>query len=194
MCSAVRVLTGLAEADLPGAVARAGGLFFHAAIYGNFARNPAMLAALDTALTRPGFRGLDVVTLDAAPDVPWRDEFFAVLRADRFPGDMLAACRESDAFLAALAARYPGRVRRFVGRTLPLVPLILTDDMIFAGQYLHGPVPAPDGLWLAVPAAVPPLVRRAEARIPPGPADRSALAAYRLVRECVAAREAARPL
>jgi len=189
-----RVLAGLAQADLPGAVARAGRLFFHAAIYGNFARDPAMLAALDTALTRPEGIGLDVVSLNPDATVPWRDEFFDVLREGRFPGDMVAACRESEAFLAALAARYPGRVRRYVGTSLPLAPLILTDDMIFAGQYAHGPISAPDGLWLAVPAAVKSLLRRAEARIPPGACDRTALAAYRLVRECVAAREAARPI
>lgn len=194
MNSAVRVMAGLAEADLPSAVARANGLFFHAAIYGNFAANPAMLAALDTVLSRPKGRGLDVITLNADGSVAWRDEFFDVLREGRFPGDMAAACRESDAFLAGLAARYPGQVRRFIGKTLPLAPIILTDDMIFAGQYLHAPAPAPNGLWLAVPADVPCLMRRAEARIPPGPADRAALAAYRLVRECVAAREAARPL
>lgn len=194
MSADVRVVTGLPEAELENAVARSGRLFFHAAIYGNFAHNPGILQALGTALSRPDCVGLEVVSLDADAPVPWRDEFYGILREGRFPGDMAALCRESDAFVADLAARYPGRVRRYGCRSLPLAPLILTDDRIFAGQYGHGPIPAPDGLWLAVPANVRSLLRLAEARIPPGPGDRPALAAYRLVRECVAAREAARPI
>lgn len=193
MSAAVQVGAGVDHIDLPGAVGRSSRLFFHAAIYGNFAHNAAMVTALDTALSRPGSL-LEVLSLDTGATACWRDEFYAVLREGVFPGDMTALCRQSEAFLAELAGRYPGRVRRFAARSLPLAPLIVTDDRIFAGQYLHGPVPAPNGLWLVVPADVKRLMRLAEARIPPNPGDRSGLAAYRLVRECVAAREAARPI
>lgn len=193
MSSGAHVVSGVAAVDLPAAVGRSEWLFFHAAIYGNFAKNSAMLAALDTVLSRPS-GCLEVISLDAQAPLCWRDEFFAVLREDVFPGDMAVLCRESDVFLADLADRYPGRVRRYAARTLPLAPIIITDDRIFAGQYLHGPVPAPHGLWMVVPAPVRRLRRLAEAGMPPDPRDRDEAAAYRLVRECVAAREAARPI
>lgn len=189
-----QVLYGLAGAGLPEAVARSDRLFFHAALYSNFARDPAMAAALETALSRPGFRGLDVVSLDAAAALPWRDEFYGVLRQGRFPGDLQKDFAISEAFLAALAARHRGAVRRYVTTSLPLAPIVLLDAMIYAGHYVHGPIPAPDGLWLALPARVESLLRRAEADIPPGPGDRPAQAAYRFVRECVIARNTASPV
>lgn len=187
-----RVWAGLAHIDLPGAVARSDRLFFHAALYSNFARNPAMAEALETALTRPTFTVLEVVSLDVTAVGPWRDEFFDVLRQDRFPGDMLADFAVSCAFLEALATRYPGKVHLFSTTVLPLAPILLLSDRVFVGHYLHGPIPAPDGFWLEIPADVPGLLRRAEAGIPPGPADSQASAVYRFVHECVMARDAAR--
>jgi len=189
-----RVLFGLAEAGLAEAVAQSDRLFFHAALYSNFARDPAMAAALDTALSRPGFRGLDVVSLDPDAALPWREEFYDVLRQGLFPGDLHKECAVSDAFLAELSARYPGTVHYYRTTSLPLCPLVLLDAMIYAGHYAHGPIPAPDGLWLALPARVESLLRRAEAGIPPGPEDRPARAAYRFVRECVIARATASPV
>jgi hypothetical protein len=189
-----QVLFGLAEAALPEAVARSDRLFFHAALYSNFARDPAMAAALDTALSRPTFRGCDVVSLDTTVALPWRHEFYAVLRQTLFPGDLHQEFAVSDAFLADLAARHPGRVRRYATTCLPLAPIVLLDGTIYAGHYAHGPIPAPAGLWLALPAPVESLLRRAEADLPPGPGDRPGQAAYRFVHECVIARNTARPV
>ena len=189
-----RVLFRLAEAGLAEAVAQSDRLFFHAAFYSNFARDPAMAAALDTALSRPSFRGLDVVSLDPDAALPWREEFYDVLRQGLFPGDLHKEYAVSDAFLAALFARHPGTVHCYRTTSLPLCPLVLLDAMIYAGHYAHGPIPAPDGLWLALPARVESLLRRAEAAIPPAFEDRSARAAYRFVRECVIARATARPV
>lgn len=189
-----QVLFGLAEAGLAEAVAQSDRLFFHAALYSNFARDPAMAAALETALARPSFRGLDVVSLDPDAVLPWREEFYDVLRQGLFPGDLHKEYAVSDAFLAALSARHPGTVHCYRTTSLPLCPLVLLDAMIYAGHYAHGPIPAPDGVWLALPARVESLLRRAEADIPPAFEDRSARAAYRFVRECVIARATARPV
>lgn len=189
-----QVLFGLAEAGLAEAVAQSDRLFFHAALYSNFARDPAMAAALETALARPSFRGLDVVSLDPDAVLPWREEFYDVLRQGLFPGDLHKEYAVSDAFLAALFARHPGTVHCYRTTSLPLCPLVLLDAMIYAGHYAHGPIPAPDGVWLALPARVESLLRRAEADIPPAFEDRSARAAYRFVRECVIARATARPV
>lgn len=188
-----RVWAGLAHVDPPGAVARSDRLFFHAALYSNFARNPSMAAALETALARPAFTFLDVVSLDVTANLPWRDEFFDVLRQGRFPGDLLADFAVSQAFLDDLAARHPGKVRLYRTRLLPLAPILLLSDRVFAGHYLHGPIPAPDGFWLEIPADVPRLLRLAEAGLPPAPGDGQASAAYRFVHECVMARDAALP-
>jgi len=189
-----QMLFGLAEAGLATAVARSDRLFFHAALYSNFARDPAMADALETALSRPSFRGLDVVSLDPDAALPWREEFYDVLRQGMFPGDLHKEFAISDAFLAELDARHPGAVHRYRTTLLPLCPLVLLDAMIYAGHYAHGPIPAPDGLWLALPARVESLLRRAEADIPPAFANRSARAAYRFARECVIARNTARPV
>lgn len=186
----LRVLAGLAEAGLPDVVSRASRLYFHAALYSNFAANSAMAAALDTALARPETR-LEVVSLELVANRSWRDEFFDVLRQGRFPGDLLRDFAVSRAFLADLSRRHPGQVRLYDTPLLPLAPLLLVDDVIFVGHYLHGAVPAPDGLWLALEADVAGLLRLAQAGAIPPPGDGRTRAAFRFVQEYVAARRAA---
>jgi len=188
--STQRILAGLRQAEVPGAVARSDRLFFHAALYANFARDQTMGAALETALARPGFTLLEVVSLDVTARCSWRDEFFDVLRQGRFPGDLLAEFAVSRTFLDDLAARHPGKVRLYDSPALPLAPILLLRDRLLVGHYLHGPIPAPDGFWLAIEADVPRLLHRAEAGVPPGPDDGPARAAYRFVHECVMARGA----
>lgn len=189
-----RVLTGLAEAGLPEAVARADRLFFHAALYSNFARDTVMASALAMALARPGFDRLDVVSLDPVARPPYWDEFRRVLRSDMPEATMHREFSASTGFLDALATRHPTKVRLFLTTAMPLAPILLVGDTIFAGHYAHGPVPAPLGLWLAVPANVAALLERAETDAAPDGLDPTALGAYRLVYECVAARNAARRL
>jgi hypothetical protein len=189
-----RVLTGLAEAGLPEAVARADRLFFHAALYSNFARDTAMASALEMALARPGFDRLDVVSLDPVARPPYWDEFRRVLRSDMPEATMHREFSVSTGFLDALAARHPRKVRLFLTTSMPLAPILLIGDAIYAGHYAHSPVPAPLGLWLIVPADVATLIDMAETDANPDTLDPAILGAYRLVYECVAARNAARRL
>jgi hypothetical protein len=187
-----QVLSGLGESGLSEAVARADRLFFHAALYSSFARDKAMAAALETALSRPGFARLDMVSLDPVAGAAYWDEFRGVLRQDMPASTMQREFSVSAAFCDELATRHPLKVRLFVTSALPLAPILLVDDMIYAGHYLHSPVPAPLGLWLVVPADVTVLLDMAESGARPdalAPEDRGA---YRLVCECVAARNAAR--
>ncbi len=192
MSAGPRIFTGLAAAGLAQAVARADRLLFHAALYSNFARDRAMAGALEIALARPSFGGLDVLSFDVDAACPFQEEFLAVLRQDMAETDLLAQFALSRHFLAGLAARHQGRVRLFETESLPCAPILLVGDVIFAGHYAHASVPAPEGLWLAVPADVAGLVRLAEAGAAPHAADAQGRAAFRFVAECVAARAAAR--
>lgn len=190
----VRVWAGLAGAGLPGLVAGADRLFFHAALYSNFARDRAMLDALDVAMARPEFERCDVVSLDPGTTADWWEEFRGVLRQDMPAATLQREFSASAAFLDALAARHPRKVRLYRTAALPLAPILLVGDTILAGHYLHGPVPAPLGLWLALTADVADLLERAEDGTGPDGLDPVATGAYRLVCECVAARTAGRRL
>jgi len=189
-----RLLAGLDEAGLPEAVAQADRLFFHAALYSNFARDKDMVQALDIALERPDFEHLDVVSLDPLARAPYWDEFRSVLRQDMPAATLQREFSISAAFLDALASRHPLKVRLFVTGALPLAPILLIGDTVYAGHYAHCPVPAPHGLWMAVPADVAALIELAEVGASPDTLDSTVLGAYRLVHECVAARNVSRRL
>lgn len=190
----VRVLAGIAGADLPGVVAKARRLCFHAAFYSNFARNQAMTDALDTALARPDFRGLDVISLDPGACAPFWDEFSRVLRHDMPEAAMRQEFLVSATFLDGLASRHPGKVRLYLTPSLPLAPILHTHDTVYAGHYLHGPLAAPDGLWLAIAADVEHLLALAAQNAVPADLEPFHRGAYRLILECLAARNAAREL
>jgi hypothetical protein len=192
--NAPNVLSGLAAAGLSEAVARADRLFFHAALYSNFARDKAMTAALDTALSRSSFVRLDVVSLDPVARAPYWDEFRGILRRGMPEATMHREFSVSTGFLDNLASRHPTKVRLFLTTAMPLAPILLVGDTIFAGHYAHSPIPAPLGLWLTVPADVAALIELAETDANPDTLDPAILGAYRLVYECVAARTAARRL
>jgi hypothetical protein len=188
------VAAGLEEVGLPGRVARSDRLFFHAALYSNFARDRAMADALDVALARPEFTRLDVVSLDPVARPPYWDEFRQVLRQDMTAATMQREFSVSAAFLDALASRHPHKVRLYLTTAMPLAPILLLGDAVLAGHYLHAPASAPQGLWLVVPADVPALVELAEEGGRADALDATAAGAYRFVCECLAARAASRRL
>lgn len=190
----VQVLAGLAGAGLPGMVAGADRLFFHAALYSNFAKDRAMADALEAALARPGFERLDVVSLDPRAGAGWWDEFRGALRHGAPAATVQREFAVSAAFCDALASRHPQKVRLYLTSALPLAPILLIGDTVLAGHYLHGPVPAPLGLWLTMTADVADLLERAEADAGPDGLDPVSVGAYRLVCECLAARNASRRL
>ncbi len=190
----IQVFAGLDEAGLPQLVAGADRLFFHAGMYANFARDRAMADALEMALSRPEFSRLDIVSFDPAAGAAYWGEFSGILRRDMPEVTLRREFAASAAFCDALAARHPSRVRLFRTPSLPLAPILLVGDTILAGHYLHGSVPAPQGLWLCIEADVEDLLSRAEDDASPDVLDPVAKGAYRLVCECVAARNAARRL
>lgn len=190
----IQVFAGLDAADLPHRIARADRLFFHAGMYANFARDRAMVAALETALSRPTFTRLDIVSFDPAAGAAYWQEFRSVLRRGMPEVTLHREFAASATFCDAVSRRHPTRVRLFLTPALPLAPILLVGDTIFAGHYLHGPLAAPFGLWLAIPADVEDLLSRAEDDTAPDILSPQAKGAYRLVCECVAARKAARRL
>lgn len=188
------VYAGLGEARLPERIAQADRLFFHAGMYSNFAKDRAMADALEMALCRPEFSRLDIVSFDPAVGAAYWGEFSRVLRRDMPEVTLRREFAASASFCDALARRHPTRVRLFLTQAMPLAPILLVGDTVFAGHYLHGPLPAPFGLWLAIPADVEDLLSRAEDDASPDRLDPFSKGAYRLVCECVAARNAARRL
>lgn len=194
MAQEIKVYAGLEEAGLPDVVAGADRLFFHAGMYANFGRDPQMVAALEKALSRPTFERLDIVSFDPAAGAAYWEEFRGILRRDVPEVTLRREFAASSNFCDALAGRHPTKVRLFRSHSMPLAPILLVGDTIYAGHYLHGPVPAPQGLWLAIPADVADLLSRAEDDASPRALDPMARGAYRLVCECVAARNASRRL
>lgn len=186
--------TGLEEVGLAGRVAGSDRLFFHAALYSNFARDRAMADALEVALCRPGFERLEVVSLDPVARPPYWDEFRLVLRQDMTAAAMQREFSVSAAFLDALASRHPHKVRLYVTAALPLAPILLLDDVVIAGHYAHSPAPAPLGHWLVIPADVASLLELAEEGARPESLDPADIGAYRLICDCLAARLASRRL
>ncbi len=189
-----KVLAGLAQAGLPEAVAGADRLFFHAGLYSNFARDPAMVEALETALARPGFERLEVVSLDPVARPAYWNEFCGVLRRNMTETALQREFSVSGTFLDALASRHPLAVRLYLTSALPLAPILLVGDTIYAGHYLHSPAAAPQGYWLAIQADMADLLDRAESGANPDALDPETTGAYRFVCECVAARNASRRL
>ncbi|KHK02972.1 hypothetical protein [Desulfovibrio sp. TomC] len=188
------VAAGLEEVGLPGRVARSDRLFFHAAVYSNFARDRAMADALEAALCRPEFERLDVVSLDPVARPPYWDEFRQVLRQDMTASAMQREFSVSASFLDALASRHPHKVRLFVTIALPLVPVLVLGDAVIAGHYAHSPVAAPLGLWLVIPTDAGRLLELAEEGSRGDALEPVDAGAYRLVCDCLAARAVSRRL
>ncbi len=188
------VATGLAEVELPRRVAGSDRLFFHAALYSNFARDRAMADALEAALRRPRFERLEVVSLDPVARPPYWDEFRLALRQDMTAAAMQREFSVSAAFLDALASRHPHQVRLHVTAAMPLAPILLLDDVVIVGHYAHSPASAPLGLWLVIPADVAVLTELAEEGARPESLDPAEVGAYRLVCDCLAARAVSRRL
>ena len=190
----IRVFAGLGEAGLPQLVAGADRLFFHAGMYSNFARDRAMADALETALCRPRFERLEVVSLDPVARPPYWDEFRQILRQDMPAAAMQREFSVSAAFLDALASRLPHKVRLYVTAAMPLAPILLLDDVVIVGHYAHSPAAAPLGHWLVIPADVAALTELAEEGARPESLDPADVGAYRLICDCLAARLASRRL
>lgn len=184
----------MAEVGLAGRVAGSDRLFFHAALYSNFARDRAMADALEAALCRPRFERLEVVSLDPVSRPPYWDEFRQILRQDMPAAAMQREFSVSAAFLDALASRHPHNVRLYVTAAMPLTPILLLDDVVIAGHYAHSPAPAPLGLWLVIPADVAALTELAEEGARPESLDPADVGAYRLICDCLVARLASRRL
>lgn len=162
-------------------------IILHAAVYGAFARSRPHRHGLETALAKPGFERLDIIVLEPGCCEPWVRPFLEALRfgiSRQAADDEVAA---SHAFVSGLASRHPGLVRLHPARRLPCLPILVIDDTVVFGQYVHAGVHAPQGFWGMIRTDVQRLLGWADTGKPPASASREEVAAFRLVNECVRA-------
>lgn len=189
----MRLVADIDTLDTPGLFAAAQSrIILHAAVYGAFARSLPHRHGLQAALTRPQFQRLDIIALEPGCTEPWVRPFLDALRfgiSRQAADDEVAA---SHSFVSDLAAHHPGRVVVHPAHRLPCQPVLVIDDTIVFGQYAHAGCHAPQGFWGMVRADVPALLGWADTGKPPAHAPREAVAAFRLVNDCVRAMQAAR--
>lgn len=169
-------------------------VILHAALYSRFAANPAITQALHTLLQahrgKPHFSGVHCICLDStlllhagsSGSCAWVSDFLQTLRPHAEPAELLAEFAMSDAFTMRLEMEYRGSFFRHVSRTRPNAPILIVDDLILCGHYLHSGVPAPEGCWFSIHAPVDDLFHYAETGLPPH--DATLRAPFRFVADC----------
>ena len=133
-------------------------IVMHAGVYGNFAVSAPHREAIEAYLHKENVT-LDVLAVphEGISDgikLHWFDEFCVMLRQD-FPQDELDAhFADSWRFLNELAERFgdKGLVRIHHVKQMPSAPMLIFDDVLLAGTYLHSRITAPEGLWVELQA------------------------------------------
>lgn len=188
----MHAVAGIASLDIPAAFrAATRRITLHAAVYGNFANSQDHADALETALARPDFERLDVISVRPETDSPAMQDFMSVLRDGWDNASMREHFAASRAFLARLAAKYKGRVHLYESDQPGLFPALIMDDTLIFGQYAHAPAPAPQGFWFSASADVQKLEDWLQSGSIPQSASPHDLAALRIVSECRRAMDAA---
>ncbi|MBT1444838.1 hypothetical protein KJI95_09920 [Shewanella sp. JM162201] len=200
--SAVATSAGLDVGLLATLLETADFVVFHAALYSNFVDSDISKALIKrlTDTEAP----LDCWLIEAAADTSWGDEFAAMLRPALGKDDMTALYQRSFDWCRSLKQRFGKDVQHVSSQSLALTPLIIIDDTLFAGQYLHSAIPAADGLWIKLDARAlglaPGSLKRwfypsSQGETQNEPTAPLALALKRMVDECaLAARDGARTM
>lgn len=167
-------------------------ILLHAAFYPTYSNTADYDAAFRGALSKGSFGRLEVLVVDE--DAVWLPEFVKVLRpqytVDQFRRE-LASSRD---FFLSLKGDYPNKVFVFKTKTLPLVPMVVIDNLICVGHYAHSPVLTPDGYWLRLKSDVRDLLDWAEHGTAPIGTKTRKLACYRFIAEFVRAKKEATEL
>ena len=176
---------GLHTASLPQTLAEAQHrIIMHTAVYADFARAPDILDALNTALSRPGFKRLTIVTIPFMSRKGWIDDFLQMLRPELTIAQVEHEIAASHDFIVRLAVRHDGMVEVYETRALPTSPYIFVDDKILFGHYAHAAVHPEQGFWFGTTAPVETLLQWAQKGEIPRDATPRHRAAYRFVADC----------
>ncbi|SHJ30717.1 hypothetical protein ACQ0P8_13240 [Halodesulfovibrio aestuarii] len=136
-------------------------ILLHAAIYNRFAENTAVSSALEFALAHHNIV-LQAILLPVWRDIVWMDAACKLVRPESSRAEMLEKAEVSLKFFLRLAAQYPQQVVIYEGQTVPACPLVIVDDSLFCGHYVHSQVLAPEGVWMEMTAPVESLLSLAE--------------------------------
>lgn len=184
----MKIVTGIDQLDTPSLFAASRRrIILHAAVYGAFARSRPHWEGLETALSKPEVKRLDIIVLEPDNDQSWVRPFLDALRfgisTQAVDDEVVLSYR----FMTELADRFPNKVHLHPARRLPCLPIIIADDTILFGQYAHANMHAPQGFWGMLQADVHTLLQWTGAGKPPPHADDDEIAAFRLVNECARA-------
>ena len=138
---------GLDIQALISAIATADEIVLHAAIYNNFAGSDIHQQLVEQ-LSSNELKMLTIISIQ--PQDCWRNEFTQVLRSGFSDAQMSAVYARSRKWCQELALAFPDQVILVLTNRLPMQPILLLDDTIFAGQYSHSPEPSALGLWLHI--------------------------------------------
>ncbi|MBQ4891327.1 hypothetical protein J8L86_15845 [Shewanella sp. MMG014] len=123
----------------------------HAAIYSNFADN-AVGKMLQEQLRIGQLKQLYILQLQ--PHAHWQDEFAAILRPKPIEKPAIPSLyQQSHAWCQQLQEQFPHQLHFHLIKSLPLQPILLIGNRIFAGQYAHSQTTSADGLWLEIAVA-----------------------------------------
>ena len=126
-------------------------IIFHAAFYPKYLadRNPYQ-ESIENALINNKDLNIYIIVTDY--NATWFDEFAKVLRNsyDKKSYLLKNAIEANIESVKELKKRFPHQIHLLESNNLPFSPMIITDDTILVGSYMHSCIPAPDGLWLKI--------------------------------------------
>ncbi|GLS82221.1 hypothetical protein [Paraferrimonas haliotis] len=122
-------------------------MVWHAAIYSNF---------IDSDIERLVRRKLSdgslqqLVIISAQPKCHWQQEFAAILRPSHSAIEVARLQQESRRWVDDLAKEFAANVEHQLTAAMPLQPLLLIQDSIYAGHYAHSHSTSAQGVWLKI--------------------------------------------
>ncbi|BDQ38723.1 hypothetical protein SYK_30830 [Pseudodesulfovibrio nedwellii] len=184
----MEIVAGIDALNTPGLFAAAKRrIILHAAVYGAFAKSKAHRNGLKTAIRKPEFKRLDIITIDPEHGSKWTFSFLKALRFGISIQGITDEIASSHQFLTKLAAQHPDKIHLHPARRLPCLPIIVADNTIVFGQYAHAGEHAPHGFWGKINTDVEKLMEWTQTGKAPTNATNKEIASFRLINECVRA-------
>lgn len=123
-------------------------IILHAAYYPKYSLDEKFSNAILELFRRNHSIRLTVVVTDTTQI--WSAEFGKILRFYDFESieDFKKAVDSSMGFFCKLERDYPNNVIVKKSCRIPLTPIVIIDNSIYAGHYCHSIVPTPAGVWM----------------------------------------------
>lgn len=125
-------------------------ILLHAAFYPKYGSLTEYSGAIESALKRNSQLHIKVIITDIKE--VWATEFGNILRP-YFKNDLKKfkeGINASIAFFQKIKEEYPTRVHIVASKALPMAPIVIIDNEILVGHYIHATTTAPDGYWMDI--------------------------------------------